>query len=125
LKRKSRIISPHPATRKVAARLLLGLMLHVLFIITTHHHPIRVSQANPSTPSVSQDSHTPEQHLPHSNDDLHCATCSLQRGVASQHSAPLFIFELSQQGANREFSFLYLHTDGVPFESIGRAPPLV
>src|SRR5262245_45912594 len=115
--------SNHARLRSVAAG-LLGLILHALFVVTTHHHPIPVHPAPSTTPTVSQDSHTPEQHLPQSSDDLHCATCNLQRGLASQHTAPVFVLQLALQAVRWETIHPERHCAGAFSSSISRAPPV-
>jgi hypothetical protein len=103
---------------------LLGLVIHALFIVTTHHHPIKVIDAQPTTPVISQDNHTPEQHLPQSSDDFHCATCSLHRGLASQHSAPVYVFQLSLQTASWETFHCDHHSTDAFLSLADRAPPI-
>jgi hypothetical protein len=124
LKDNSKILSPNPARLRIVAQLLLGLMLHALFIVTTHHHPIKVVGAKSSTPIVSQDSHTPEEHLPQSSDDLHCAACSLHRGLDSQHCAPYFVFHLALPTISRETFRCEPHTSGAFLSLHDRAPPI-
>lgn len=98
--------------------------MHALFIVTTHHHPIKVSGAKSSTPIVSQDHHTPEEHLPQSNDDFHCAACGLHRGLDSQHSTPFFVFHLALPGVNRETLRCEHNTSGAFLSLKDRAPPI-
>jgi hypothetical protein len=124
LKQHCNILRPDHARLQIVARVLLGLMMHTLFIVTTHHHPIHTLDAKSATPTVSQDSHTPEQHLPQSGDDFHCATCSLHRGLSSQHSAPVFIVLLSLQAVRRETFHCEPHSSGAFLALADRAPPI-
>jgi hypothetical protein len=123
LKANSKILSSNPARLRIVAQLLLGLMLHALFIVTTHHHPIKVGEAEPLTPVVSQDNHTPEEHLPQSSDDFHCAACSLHRGLDTQHSAPLVSFQLALPVVSHEAFHCEPHTSGAFLSLTDRAPP--
>jgi hypothetical protein len=123
LKDNRQILSSNPARLRIVAQLLLGLMMHALFIVTTHHHPIKVAEVKSSTPVVSQDSHTPEEHLPQSSDDFHCAACSLHRGLDSQHAAPLTTFQLVLPAASRETVHCEPHTSGAFLSLTDRAPP--
>jgi hypothetical protein len=124
LKDNSKILSPNPARLQLAAQVLLGLMLHALFIVTTHHHPVKISGAKSSTPIVSQDSHTPEEHLPQSGDDLHCAACGLHRGLNSQHSAPFFVFHIALPVIYQETFLCKPCSSGAFLTLQDRAPPV-
>jgi hypothetical protein len=124
LKDKRTILSSNPARLRIVAQLLLGLMLHALFIVTTHHHPIKVRQAESPLPVVSQDNHTPEEHLPQSSDDFHCAACSLHRGLDSQHAAPLISFHLGLPVVSRQTVPREPHSSGAFLSLSDRAPPL-
>ncbi len=124
MKHRNNILSPHYARLQVVAWVLLALMMHALFIVTTHHHPIKVNDAKSTTPIVSPDSHTPEQHLPQSGDDFHCATCSLHRSLASQHSAPVYVFHLTLQTASWETFHCQHHSTATFLSLADRAPPL-
>jgi hypothetical protein len=109
---------------RIVAGVLLGLMLHAWFVVTTHHHPIQIHLASSATPTVSQDRHTPEQHLPQSSDDFHCATCNLQRGLTSQHTAPVFALQLVGQSVRWETIHIEPQSVGAFPSSISRAPPV-
>jgi hypothetical protein len=124
LKDNSKILSPNRARLRIVAQLLLGLMMHALFIVTTHHHPIKVIGVKSSTLTVSQDSHTPEEHLPQSSDDFHCAACSLHRGLDSQHCAPLFIFHIALPTVSHETLHCEPHSSGAFLSLTDRAPPI-
>ncbi|MBI3649679.1 MAG: DUF2946 family protein [Acidobacteria bacterium] len=125
MKLKSTFNSSHAKRLRMVAALLLGLLLHALYVVSTHHHSISLVGATSALPGVSQDHHSPEQHLPHSSDDFHCATCNLQRGLASQHTPPVFVLQLTRQTINREFLHFEPHSVGAFPSSISRAPPLV
>ncbi len=111
---------------RLMAILLLALIGHALFVSFTHdHHQSSTRHSLSATPIVSEDTHTPEEHLPQTNDHANCAACNLQRNLAAQLQAPVFSFALDLQplGWESHLPYLYLHPAG--FCSTGRSPPLV
>lgn len=109
--------------RQAVACLLLLLIAHALFVHFTHHHAARGTDLTGSAPVASQDTHTPEQHLPHTQGE-HCVACHLQRNyLASEHS-PVFVLDLAPATPRRQVLAFDPHESGAFLTPAGRAPPL-
>ena len=120
----SRAFLARAARREFIAFLVLTLVAHALFVSLTHQHTQPRHDFARDYPVVSQDRHTPEEHLPPS-DGEHCVACHLQRTLASQEHAPVFTLDLAPRDAGWESLLFDLRLTGALLTAAGRAPPLV
>ena len=123
VKQRSNIFKITNTNLRFVAFLLLALVGHALFLSYTHHHSTHVLGS--SALSISQDTHTPEEHQSQSGHDNHCVTCQLQRDFASPVSSSATTIWLTPELAGwEEFLCQFHSTERFSIPS-GRAPPLV
>ena len=109
---------------RLSAVVLLGLVVHALFVTLTHHHQALPHHRLSATPVIATDDHTPEEHLPQTRDDANCAACNLQRSFAAQIHPPIVQIELGRQPLVRDVHLLHSYLNPTGFCSAGRSPPL-
>ena len=110
---------------RLIAIVLLVLVGHALFVNLTHHHQSLLHHPLSASPIVSEDDHTPSEHLPQTGDHDNCAACNLQRSFAAQLQTPIAHIEFGLQPLNWEAYLLPSYLNPAGFCSAGRSPPLV
>ena len=115
-----RALLTRKARPRILACLFLMLLAHALFVNFTHHHSVQ--RPDGKTPAITQDHHTPREHLPQSGDE-HCLACSLQRNLVAQEHTPIFTCSLVLQDVGWQSLLVDPQQTGAFLTAAGRAPP--